>query len=101
VSSEDDPTVSMDEHHVALPKLYGAPAYARPPRAVATTDRPIHPDDLPIAAEQSDEERELAERLLANPYGSFRSEAGPVGDDRRQLRPRPFTLRALSRLARR
>ena len=23
--------VSIDEQHVALPKLYGAPAYARPP----------------------------------------------------------------------
>ena len=40
--------VAIDEQHVALPKLYGAPAYARPPRPAAVADRPFDPDDLPI-----------------------------------------------------
>ena len=42
--------MSIDEQHVALPKLYGAPAYARPPGPVATVPRPFDPDDLPIDA---------------------------------------------------
>ena len=31
--------VAIDEQHVALPKLYGAPAYARPPRPVGDARR--------------------------------------------------------------
>src|SRR3954451_8136412 len=49
-------TVAIDEQHVALPKLYGAPAYARPPRPSAETPKPFDPDDLPIEAVRSDEE---------------------------------------------
>ena len=38
----------------AMPKLYGAPAYARPPVApVDPVDRPVDPDDLPLEAERS------------------------------------------------
>ena len=53
--------MANEEHvHVALPKLYGAPAYARPPvLTVVTAERPFDPDDLPIEAHQNDEEREL------------------------------------------
>ncbi|MEO7663963.1 MAG: hypothetical protein ABIV26_02480, partial [Candidatus Limnocylindrales bacterium] len=55
----------MDEtRHVALPKLYGAPAYVRPAVAVAHTMRPPDPDDLPIVAEMTDDERMLADRLV-------------------------------------
>ena len=50
--------MSIDEQHIALPKLYGAPAYARPPAPVAVTPRPFDPDDLPIVAHQSDDELE-------------------------------------------
>jgi hypothetical protein len=46
-----------EQHHLALPKLYGAPAYARPAAPVAHTTRPFDPDDLPLVAEMSDEER--------------------------------------------
>ena len=60
--------VSIDEQHIALPKLYGAPAYARPAAPVATTPRPFDPDDLPIAAVQTDEERELAQSLPAHAW---------------------------------
>lgn len=43
--------MTYDEHHFAMPKLYGAPAYARPPRTlVEATPRPLDPDDLPLEA---------------------------------------------------
>jgi hypothetical protein len=91
----------MEEQHVALPKLYGAPAYARPAPIVAVTPRPFDPDDLPIEAVQTDEERKIAASLPARAYapgGSLR-----LVDDRHaasggepQLRPRPLSLRALA-----
>lgn len=56
VATESDP-------YFAFPKLYGAPAYARPPRVVPESERPFDPDDLPIAAEMTDEERAVASRL--------------------------------------
>ena len=41
--------MAIDEQHVALPKLYGAPAYARPAAVAAEVEpRPFDPDDLPI-----------------------------------------------------
>jgi hypothetical protein len=46
--------VNPDEHHVALPKLYGAPAYARPPRVFDELERPIDPDDLPLEVYRGD-----------------------------------------------
>jgi len=58
-----------EDEHVAHPRLYGAPAYARPPLRVTPTALPLDPDDLPIAVEQTDEERAIAEQLLARPFG--------------------------------
>ena len=50
--------------HMAMPKLTGQPAYARPPRPLAVeTPRPLDPDDLPIEAFRSEEDQELATRL--------------------------------------
>jgi hypothetical protein len=46
-----------DQQHVALPQLFGAPAYARPPRPVDESPRPFDPDALPLAAEMSLDER--------------------------------------------
>jgi len=57
-----------DEEHVAHPRLYGAPAYARPPLSITPTTVPLDYDDLPIALYQTPEEQEIAERLLARPY---------------------------------
>jgi hypothetical protein len=45
--------------HMAMPQLLGAPAYARPPRIVAETPRPLDPDDLPIEAMRSPEDEAL------------------------------------------
>jgi hypothetical protein len=89
--------VAIDEQHVALPKLYGAPAYARPPRAVADTEKPFDPDDLPIEAVRSDEERELIATLPAEafaPGGTTRRGGAVV--DAPTLSPRPLSLRALA-----
>ena len=59
--------MSAEVEHVAHPRLYGAPAYARPRSIVAPTVV-LDPDDFPLAVEQTPEEREVAERLLASPY---------------------------------
>jgi hypothetical protein len=50
-----------DPIHVALPQLKGGPAYARPPRVVAAVPRPFDPDDLPLLAAMTDEERTFLE----------------------------------------
>ena len=60
--------MSIDEQHIALPKLYGAPAYARPPRPGEGTPKPFDPDDLPIVAAQTEEDRQLAESLPARAW---------------------------------
>ena len=89
--------MAIDEQHVALPKLYGAPAYARPPRPSAETPKPFDPDDLPIEAVRSDEERELLATLPAEAYapgGSARRDKS--GSDGPTLSPRPLSLRALA-----
>lgn len=44
---------------MAMPQLMGAPAYARPPRLVVESPRPLDPDDLPIQALRSPEEHAL------------------------------------------
>ncbi len=60
--------MSIDEQHVALPKLYGAPAYARPPGVAATVERPFDPDDLPIEAFQTEADRAFAAALPARAW---------------------------------
>lgn len=92
--------MTMDEQHVALPKLVGAPAYARPTVVVAVTPRPFDPDDLPIAAIQTEAEREIAASLPAYVYapgGANGHDAGATkSDGRPRLNPRPLSLRALA-----
>jgi hypothetical protein len=92
--------VAIDEQHVALPQLYGAPAYARPAPIVEETPRPFDPDDLPIEAVQTEEERQLAESLPAGIYAPGGMYAGRLEETSRNgdssLRPRPLTLRALA-----
>jgi hypothetical protein len=45
--------------HMAMPRLLGAPAYARPPRLVIETPRPFDPDDLPLEAMRGPEDLAL------------------------------------------
>ncbi len=91
--------VANEDHvHVALPQLYGAPAYARPPVAVAApVERPVHPDDLPLESEQTDEERELARQLEARSSAATSSTDVTGGRQRATMgRGRPFRLRAIT-----
>lgn len=57
--------------HMAMPQLMGAPAYARPPRIVAETPRPLDPDDLPIEAMRGPEDE-------ARLSGSYQQPAGDM-----------------------
>lgn len=86
--------MAAEEGHVAHPRLYGAPAYARPPLSVTPTELPVHPDDLPIAAEQTPVEQAIAELATANRYGI--PEAPAVGKLESGARSHPLRL---SRLA--
>jgi hypothetical protein len=85
--------MSLDEEHVAHPRLYGAPAYTRPPQ-VTPTALPPDPDDLPIAVYQTPEERAIAEQLLASPYGV--AERPVPAEPEPRPRPQPFILGALA-----
>ena len=76
--------------HVALPKLYGQPAYARPPRGIEDQPRPFDPDELPLEVEMSDEERMVAENLNGQPYTNG---GVPVGGHRALLTAPPLRRR--------
>jgi hypothetical protein len=83
--------VSIDEHHVALPKLYGAPAYARPTLHRSEAPRPFDPDELPIEAAMTDEDREIAENLRRSSAETDASNGhGPT------INARPFSIRGLA-----
>ncbi len=92
--------MSIDEQHVAMPKLYGAPAYGRPPVPVETVARPFDPDELPIVADQTEEEREFAAALpdeVYAPGGIDLNQAGPAASKTSTgLRPRAFSIRGLA-----
>jgi hypothetical protein len=92
--------VSLDEQHVALPKLHGAPAYVRPAASATGAERPFDPDELPLEVHQTDEEREFTSTLPARAYApggvdpGGQSSAGAGGHG--GVRPRPFSLRAIA-----
>ena len=105
--------MAIDEQHVALPKLYGAPAPdrrgdgplegqdARPPRLVpGDVEKPFDPDDLPIEVEMTPEERELAATLPAHAYApgghSTVKRAPADGAAAPTLQPKPLSLKALA-----
>ncbi len=99
--------MSIDEQHIALPKLYGAPAYARPAPVVDIGPRPFDPDDLPIEAFQTEDERELASNLPARawaPGGTIIDPLDVAGDSdpngksepAAKLRPRPLKLKSIA-----
>jgi hypothetical protein len=92
--------VSIEEPHIAMPKLYGAPAYGRPPVPIEATSRPFDPDELPIEADQTLEEREFSSTLPARAYApggidlgrSNSTDVSSNGD----LRPRMLSLRSIA-----
>lgn len=99
--------MSLDEQHIALPKLMGAPAYARPPRPVEPVERPIDLDDLPLEAARTPDDLELAVALpppVGVHYGAPESPPSPTvapptgnGQGTASLDARPFNLRGLAR----
>lgn len=76
-------------HHLALPMLYGAPAYARPTVTVAQVERPFDPDAFPLQAVLTDEERELLARGPA-------LQQVPAEDEGARISPRLFSLQSLT-----
>ena len=93
--------MSIDEQHIALPKLFGAPAYARPAAPVATAPRPFDPDDLPLVVHQSEDEREFSSSIEARAYaadGSLRAGSDGSGSSTgvNHLQPRSLSLRAIA-----
>jgi len=88
--------VSIDERHVALPKLYGAPAYARPPVPVVAAPRPFDPDELPLTHYQTEEERDSVASITARTYEVRGSDRVSDGASSVRLRARPFSLRAFA-----
>ena len=90
-----------DEHHMALPKLYGAPAYARPAAPVVATPRPFDPDDLPLETYLTDQEREAYSELQAQIYaGGISGDPVAISGGGREgspmLRGRPFRLGSIT-----
>jgi len=52
-----------DEQHMAMPHLYGGPAYSRPSRPVEEIVRPFDPDELPLEADRTEIDHALASEL--------------------------------------
>ena len=88
--------MSIEERHVALPKLYGAPAYARPPAPVEAGPRPFDPDELPLEVFQTEEERTAAAHLVARTYAMRVVDRASDGANAGRLRGRPFSIRAIA-----
>jgi hypothetical protein len=92
--------VSIDEQHVALPRLYGAPAYARPPTMASTALRPFDPDDLPIEAFMTEEDRAFASTLPAHAWAPGGATLDRSADARRdgpnRLNGRQLNLRSIA-----
>lgn len=119
--------MSEEQQHMALPHLYGGPAYSRPPRLVQELPRPFDPDELPLEADRTEIDQALASGLAgatwstptpppAKPRKARRGRAatqsavgvaaaGPAdggspenGNGHAALQGRPFSLRGLGRI---
>ena len=86
-----------EQQHVAMPKLYGSPAYARPPHHADDVVRPFDPDELPIEAERTDEEHEFVSTLPPRawaPGGIQLAADEPTTTD--AVQTKGFSLRAVA-----
>ena len=88
--------MSSEEIHVALPKLYGAPAYARPSRPVDAVARPVDPDDLPLELQRTPEEHEFASRIVGDLFTPILSAPPGGAGGEGQIEAKPFRLRGLT-----
>jgi hypothetical protein len=112
-----------EEQHMALPRLYGAPAYSRPARPAEVLARPFDPDELPLEAERTEEDlaragelagatwtptvappvrakarRGRAAKQTAVPARAAQAAAASPGNQPAGLQGRPFSLRGLGRI---
>ena len=71
--------MATEEDFGALPRLVGAPAYARPP-AIVTAPRPFDPDELPLESDQTEEERAFAAGLPARAFAPGGADVRPTPD---------------------
>ncbi len=79
-----------ETRHVALPKLVGGPAYARPIVAVEFSERPFDPDELPLVVAMTDEERATLDEDGRVAERAVTPSPTPA------LTSKPFSLRVLS-----
>lgn len=84
--------LSYDEQHVALPKLYGAPAYGRRQVVAEASARPFDPDDLPIEAAQTEEDR----AMVSQAWSSGSGDASDGTHTSTGLTGRSFSLRNIA-----
>jgi hypothetical protein len=78
-----------DEQNMALPRLYGGPAYSRPPRPAPEIVRPFDPDELPLEAERADGEAAHADQLMGNSWGPANASPAKPKASRRGRAPKP------------
>jgi hypothetical protein len=120
--------VSDEQQHMALPRLYGGPAYSRPARPAQDIVRPFDPDELPLEADRTEIDQALASELAGATWsaptpppaktrkarrgraaaqsavgvaatGRAQGGASPENGDRHAvLQGRPFSLRGLGRI---
>lgn len=82
-----------------MPKLVGGSAYGRPRAYVANrVERPFDPDDLPLEAERTSEDQEVAAEALERVYVEAASagsalQAQAAGQGKGRIKARPFRLR--------
>jgi hypothetical protein len=77
--------VSDEQQHMALPRLYGGPAYSRPPRPVEEIVRPFDPDELPLEADRTEIDHALASELAG---ATWSPPAAPPAKTRKARRGR-------------
>ena len=95
--------MSIDNEHLSLPRLYGAPAHTPRRMEISRPDQPICPDDLPIENYRSPDHTALALQLLPRMYAASAPDGGrrrpwstrSAGDGGAELRGKPLLLRAL------
>jgi hypothetical protein len=70
---------AWDQIQMAFPRLMGQPAYMRPRSMFSPAERPFDPDDLPLEAERSEDDRRAAEILATSAGTKERGDGGGRG----------------------
>ena len=86
--------MSIEDQHVAMPKLKGAPAYARPQAHSSETPRPFDPDELPIEAWMTEDDRAIAASLTDGT--DDQDVVDETNGHRPRLLARPFSIKGLT-----